>query len=114
MLKINRLLLLGLLTAGVVGCSNTPNGQQWDFDHEVQFTQTELSPHHYELTVMQSNKVPFAKLATFLLRRSLILCGEYGYKLEVIKGVEGFDDKFSSPNFIRSNLSANLECPSHK
>jgi hypothetical protein len=112
MLTVKCLLLLGLLALTSVGCTNTPSEQQWDFDHDVQFTETKLSPNNYQLTVIQTNHIAFEKLASFLLRRSLILCGEYGYQLEILKGVEGFNVKQASPNLIRSNLSAKLECPS--
>ncbi len=111
MLKFNQLLCCLLLGASVSGCVNTTSEKRWDFDHEVQFSEVEISPNRYQLTVMQTNNAPFETLATFLLRRSLMLCGGYGYKLEIEQGVEGFDDKQGAPNLILSDLSAKLECP---
>ncbi len=85
---------------------------QWDFDHQVQFKQTDLDDGRYHLQVIAKQDVEFSKLATFLMRRSLRLCKSYGFKIEVLAGVEKFDDKLSFPNMIMPSLSANVECPS--
>lgn len=112
MFKINHVVFLILLMS-LSSCAQSPNNGRWDFDHEVQFSESEVSPGHYKLSVIQQGDVPFEKLATFLLRRSLILCGEYGYKIEVLKGIEGFDDKRVAPNYIQPDLTAIIECPSN-
>lgn len=91
---------------------NSSNGQsQWDFDHQVQFKQTDLENGNYHLQVIAKQDTEFSKLATFLMRRSLRICKSYGFKIEVLKGVERFDDKLSFPNMIMPSLSANIECP---
>ena len=110
MKKIYYLILASALTA----CSNhieVPNGaSQWDFDHQVQFKQTNLSAGKYHLQVIAKPDVEFSRLATFLMRRSLRICQGYGFKIEVLSGVEGFDDKLSFPNMIMPSLSANIDC----
>ena len=83
---------------------------QWDFDHHVQFKKTKIDEHNYHLEVIRNDKVNFARLATFLMRKSYDICGSYGYKIEVLEGVEGFLDKKAMPNFIQGSLVANIEC----
>ena len=83
---------------------------QWDFDHSVQFRQTKLAINHYQLEIIPSNKVKFERLATFLLRKSYRLCGGYHYKIEMIQGIEGFDDKRAMPNYISPSLIAKIKC----
>jgi len=84
----------------------------WDFDHELQFKTTKFADNYYQLEVIANNKNGFQRLSAFLLRQSYSICGTYGYKLELITGVESFDYPRASPNLIRSNLTAKLECPS--
>jgi len=107
---------IGLLLAlALTACaSNTPtkNGaSQWDFDHRVQFKQTDLTAGKHHLQVIAKQDTEFSKLATFLMRQSLRICKSYGFKIEVLEGVERFDDKLSFPNMIMPSLSANIECP---
>ncbi|SEL81904.1 hypothetical protein SAMN05216262_1242 [Colwellia chukchiensis] len=109
--KITCLLLATLISACA---SNTPtkNGaSQWDFDHRVQFKQTALEDGKHHLQVIAKQDTEFSKLATFLMRQSLRICQSYGFKIEVLAGVERFDDKLSFPNMIMPSLSANIECP---
>jgi len=84
----------------------------WDFDHELQFKTTKFADNYYQLEVIANNKNGFQRLSAFLLRQGYSICGTYGYKLELITGVESFDYPRASPNLIRSNLTAKLECPS--
>ena len=83
----------------------------WDFDHKLQFKTTKFADNRYQLEVMANDKQGFERLSAFLLRQSYSICGSYGYTLELIAGVESFDYSFTSPNLIRSNLTAKLECP---
>jgi hypothetical protein len=110
----NFILVCLLLSA----CANDPNadprgaiGSQWDFDHQVQFKKTKFDDNNYQLEVIPNNKVSFERLSAFLLRRGYLICGTYGYKLELITGVESFDHFRASPNMIMPNLTAKLECP---
>jgi hypothetical protein len=102
-----------LLTA----CKSTDSSQreqtesEWDFDHQVQFYKTQFDDYHFQLEVIANHKVRFDRLSAFLLRRSYLICAGYGYKLEILKGVESFDHRKASPNLITSNLTAKLECP---
>ena len=103
------LTMLLLLTA----CAQTADssGQpQWDFDHNVQFQQKKLDEHRYYLKVVSTSKTHFSQLATFLMRKSLDICQSYGFKIEVLKGVEGFNDRRSFPHLIMDSLAANIEC----
>ncbi|WP_448246975.1 hypothetical protein [Thalassotalea agariperforans] len=89
------------------------NGEsQWDFDHNLQFSETLISDNIYHIEIIPNDKTNFSRLATFLMRRSLRLCQSYGFKIEVLKGVESYDHKRSFPNMIMSKLAANVECPS--
>ncbi|QOL25876.1 hypothetical protein LP316_00730 [Thalassotalea sp. LPB0316] len=108
-------LVLGVACGLLTACSQTPessNGQsQWDFDHKVQFKQTKISENTYHIVVIPNSKVRFEQLSTFLIRRSLEVCNSYGFKLEVLAGVESFTDRKANANKIFSSLAANLECP---
>jgi len=106
-----------ILSLALTGCANfdtvkaNNNGAaQWDFDHDVQFRQTKLTTNHYQLEIIPNNKVGFERLATFLLRKSYSLCSDYHYKIEMIQGIEGFDDKRAMPNYIFPSLIAEVEC----
>lgn len=83
---------------------------QWDFDHNIQFRQKKLTSNQYQLEIIPSRKVKFELSAAFLLRQSYNICGSYLYKIEIIRGVEGFDDKRAMPNYIVPSLIAKLEC----
>ncbi len=99
------------------GSSQVVLGQaqtEWDFDHQVQFKKTQFDDDHYQLEIMPNNNVSFERLSAFLLRRSYLICGSYGYKLELITGVESFDYPRASPNYIMPNLTAKLECATEK
>lgn len=101
-----------LLVSGCAQQTQSLNGQpQWDFDHDLQFFQTELKDGRFHLVVIPNKKAKFNRLATFLLRKSMQLCKSYGFKLEILKGIEPFDQKKALPNLIVSRLEANLECP---
>jgi len=102
-------------------CTNDPNanpqgamGAQWDFDHKLQYKQTKLADSSYQLEVIPNQKVNFERLSAFLLRRGYLICGQYGYKLELVTGVESFDFPRALPNLIMPNLTAKLECPIDK
>lgn len=103
------LLSLFLLTACADSRSN--NGQaQWDFDHNVQFQQKSLGNNAYYFNVVSTSKTRFSQLATFLMRKSFELCQSYGFKIEVLKGIEGFNDRRSFPHLIMDSLAANVQC----
>jgi len=106
-----------ILSLALTGCANfdtvkaNNNGAaQWDFDHHVQFRQTQSANKHFQLEVIPNNKVSFERLATFLIRKSYSLCGSYHYKLEMIQGIESFDDKRAMPNYIFPSLIAKIDC----
>ena len=103
-----------IILSGCAAQNEVPLGQvesAWDFDHKVQFYKTKLDENHYRLEVVTSNKANFQRLSAFLLRKSYLICGGYGYTLTPIKGVESFDYKRASPHLIRANLVAKIECP---
>lgn len=109
-------LFIGLLLLS--GCANSNlsdfnhEKSYWDFDHELQYKKIKLDNFNYRIEVIPNNKVGFARLSAFLLRQSYKICGGYGFKLELIKGIKGFDYPRASPNLILPNLTAKLECPS--
>lgn len=114
--KTRTVLFSVIIGSSLTACANLTgqeslNSPQWDFDHQVQFRQTELENNSFQLELIQNNKVDFKQLSALLLRRSYLICGSYGYKITVLKGVESVDYKRASPNLIRSNLVAKLECP---
>ena len=117
MLKIIHIITAMYFCITLCACSSfaskTPvsNGSsQWDFDHNLQFRQTTLTTNHYQLEIIPNNAVNFERLATFLLRRSYHLCGGYHYKMEIIQGIESFDDKRTMPNYIFPSLMAKIKC----
>ncbi len=109
-----RIIILFLLSLFLLSCAKLApkNGQpQWDFDHNIQFKQTQLADNRYHISVRATDKTQFATLATFLMRYSLRLCQSYGFKIEVLAGVESYNHQFESPNRLVNSLSANIECP---
>lgn len=117
MLKIINMVIILLFCLTLSACSSVDtkksfNGgaAQWDFDHNVQFRQKKLSPNHYQLEIIPNKKVNFERLAVFLLRKSHEICGSYHYKIEIVQGIEGFDDRRVMPNYITPSLIAKLEC----
>ena len=110
-------LILFTTFSSITSCANIntkkiehSDGVQWDFDHQVQFIQTTLAEHYYQLEMIPNSRVGFGQLSAFLLRRSYDLCGSYHYKIEMMKGIENIDDKRFTPNYISPSLMANVEC----
>jgi uncharacterized iron-regulated protein len=117
MLKIIHMVIILLFCLILSACSNLNTKQsfnggaaQWDFDHNVQFRQKKLSPNYYQLEIIPNNNINFERSAVFLLRKSHEICGSYHYKIEIVQGVEGFDDRRVMPNYITPSLIAKLEC----
>lgn len=112
---MNKVVIAALLASVLAGCAQnieSSNGQaQWDFDHNVQFRETKREDGTYHIEVIPNSKAPFSTLSTFLLRRSIMICRSYGFKLELLEGIEEFNDRRSFPNMIFGSLAANLECP---
>lgn len=115
--KIPKLMLYAALFSIITSCTslestinNDGSTSLWDFDHSIQFKQTKLAYKHFQVEVIPNNKVGFERLATFLLRKSYSLCGGYHYKIEMIQGIEGFDDKRAMPNYIFPSLIAKIKC----
>jgi hypothetical protein len=98
------------------GCADTlndngfPEGKSWDFDHQVQFDQQQINENTYYVRVRSTSKTRFARLATFLLRQSFAICKNYGFKIEVLNGVESYNDERYIKSYIPSSLEANVEC----
>lgn len=117
MLKVTKLMTILFFCMALSACANLDvekkHGNikaQWDFDHSVQFTQTTLEKNYYQLEIIPNNKVNFERLVTFLLRKSYNLCHHYHYKLEIVQGIERFDDKLAMPNYSFPSLIAKVEC----
>ncbi len=117
MLKIRHAIIISCFCITFSACSvldtEKPfknSSAQWDFDHSIQFRQVKIATNHYQLEIIPNNKVNFERLATFLLRKSYSLCGGYHYQMEMIQGIEGFDDKRAMPNYIFPSLIAKIKC----
>ena len=109
-----RVFYFALLCVSLSACSNIENengSSQWDFDHNIQFEQTKLSENKYHLQVNPKSDTHFDKLATFMMRKSYEICGNYGFTIEVLKGIERVNDRLSFPNLIMPSLAANIQCP---
>ena len=117
MRKTTRFLVSLMVYTSITACANRVTKQadlngavQWDFDHRVQFIQTKLKNNKYQLEIIPRNKTGFEQLSMFLLRKSYSLCGSYHYKIEMIQGIEDFDDKRVMPNYITPSLIAKVAC----
>jgi len=86
------------------------DGKIWDFDHNVQFEQYKVNDNTYSLTIRSTSKTRFSSLATFLVRQSFKLCKDYGFKIEVLDGVETYNDERYIKSYIPASLQANVEC----
>ncbi|WP_448568268.1 hypothetical protein [Thalassotalea ganghwensis] len=112
-MKYSNYLLLFIVTIVSIGCTQKrfdDDISEWDFDHHVRFEQKKLSDNRFYIKVHRFDNTHFPQLATFLLRQSFKVCQGYGYTIEVLDGVEAFDDKKARPNWIPPSLAANVEC----
>ena len=112
-----RVIIFILFSLSLLGCQSTTtksSAPQWDFDHKVQYREKQLTDTSYHIEVISHNDTRFEVLATFLMRRSLEICQSYGFKIEVLKGVEEFNDKLGLPNMIIPSLAANVYCAAAK
>ena len=109
-----QLMLVFLLLVNLLSCAQSPSTNEkevnWDFDHQVQYEKIQLAENQYHLVIRSNGKTPFAKLATFLLRKSYQLCGHYGFNLETLEGIEGYNDRLAFPHLLMGSLAANLTC----
>tara|TARA_R110002050_G_scaffold219993_4_gene355883 strand:+ start:280 stop:675 length:396 start_codon:yes stop_codon:yes gene_type:complete len=118
LMKKTPLLFIFFITSlNITACASSTTKQtdsidvaRWDFDHQIQFRQTELAKNNYQLEIIPNNKVNFSRMSAFLLRQSYLLCRQYPYELEILQGIEGFDDKRAMPNYIFPSLVAKVEC----
>ena len=117
MKKIIPSLIFFIIFCNIASCANVKTNQarhndglQWDFDHQVQFIQTTLEERYYQLEMIPNSRAGFGQLSAFLLRKSYNLCGSYHYNIEMIQGIEHFDDKRAMPNYIHPSLMAKVEC----
>ncbi len=108
-----RNILLVIVSLLILGCSYSPQKHQthsWDFDHHVQFKQLRLKDGRYHLLIIANNKTAFSQLSSFTFRQAYKLCGQYGFKIEVLDGVEQVDSRRVSPSYIEPSLSVNISC----
>jgi len=102
----------------ITGCAQTfsdssesAEGKSWDFDHQVQFEQYQISDNRYNLRIRSTTKTNFSRLSAFLVRQSFKICKNYGFKIEVVDGVETYNDEKYIKSYIPASLEANVECP---
>lgn len=84
---------------------------QWDFDHQLQYSETKQAERTYLLEIIPNDRIHFQKIAAFLLRQAYKRCQGYGFKLEVLQGIEGFDHQRQFPNMISERFQALVQCP---
>jgi len=110
-------ILLLMISIFIAGCAQTTNengvaeGKSWDFDHQVQFDQHQISDNTFFVRVRSTSRTQFGTLATFLFRQAFTLCKSYGFKVEVLGGVESYNEEQYYKNLIPTSLEANVECP---
>jgi len=85
-------------------------GYGWDFDHQLQYRQTRLGERLHRLEILNNDNVNFSQMSVFLVRHSYGICGHYGFKIEIIQGIEKFTDTIVKRNYILRSLLANVEC----
>jgi len=110
-------LILIIFTLFISGCAQitglesvTSDGKSWDFDHQVQYDQYKINDNEYTLLIRSTNRTRFSMLSAFLVRQSFLLCEGYGYKIEVLEGVETYNDEKYIKNYIPASLKAKIEC----
>ena len=107
-------LLLGIIITQLISCSYPSSASagilEWDFDHKLQFQKSQIDGRNFHLEIVRMHDTNFSQLSVFLLRKSKSLCGEYGYQITMLSGVEGFLDKKALPNYIQGNLIAEITC----
>lgn len=94
-------------------CSSTEkkiDHSQWDFDHHVRFEQKVISNNSYQVTVLRNNDTHFAQMSMFILRHAKTICSGKAYQLEIIQGVEDFDDRRVAKSYILPSMIANITC----
>lgn len=103
--------LLGLVFF-LSGCTSAIafEKSQRDFDHQVQYSQKQINENTYQVSVHRLNKARFERMSVFMVRHAFKLCQHYGYQIEVLDGVELFNDRQRMPNKIFSSLVANIHC----
>jgi len=96
----------------VAAKQNSPITTQssWDFDHKLQFKQSQLNNKKFRLEVVPNNKIDFERMAGFLLRKSLKLCQGTHYNLQIVKGIESYNDQEYFPNRLSGSLVAEITC----
>jgi hypothetical protein len=106
---------LGMILTVLMSCTSSEKKRtgtlEWDFDHKLQFAIKKTDNMRYRLEIIRMDKTKFSQISVFLLRKSYALCGKYGYKIEMLSGVEGYLDKKSMPHYIQGDLVAEIECP---
>ncbi len=107
-MKSSIIVLFMLLSGAVVAGEKESN---YDFNHKVHYKQKRIAPGQFQLELLTKEKTRFSQLATFLLRHAYNLCGGHEFELKILNGIEQFDDRNVSPNYIQPSLSAELVCP---
>jgi hypothetical protein len=109
---MKKLLLLSIVCLQITSCnSNRDISANWDFDHNLKFEQKILPEKMYKVTIHRKKGTRFPQISAFLIRHAYSLCQSYGYKIEILSGVEGFNDKIVAKSYIQPSLQAKIECP---
>ncbi|REL28047.1 hypothetical protein DXX93_16750 [Thalassotalea euphylliae] len=82
-----------------------------DFDHRVQFKLVKQTDKQYHLEVARLGGVSFERMNLFTTRKAKRICGDMGYSIKYLEGVESFDDRNAKPNYIFPSLTVEISCP---
>lgn len=99
-----------LMLLGCTGSVVASEESIWDFDHQLHYIQKQIGEGSYQLTVRRNDKADFDRLSVFVLRHSVALCKKDNPSIELIEGVELFDDRRRMPNYIFPPLKVNIHC----
>lgn len=109
-MKILTLIVYSLLLVACTSTDKSARTSEWDFDHHVRFEQKVLSNNSYQVTVLRNNDTHFAQLSMFILRHAKAICSGERYQLEILQGIEDFDDQRIAQSYIQPSMIANITC----
>ena len=111
-LKVVYFCMMSALTLSIQASAQHQEGQfETDFDHRVQFKLVKQTDKQYYLEVARLGGVSFERMNLFTTRKAKQICGDMGYSIKYLDGVESFDDRNAKPNYIFPSLTVEINCP---
>ncbi|MCH2058546.1 MAG: hypothetical protein MK214_18440 [Thalassotalea sp.] len=108
---LTRLLPLALIASFSVGAQKADSGFIRDFEHSVQFSIENIDEKTHRLIVTRQGRASFEVMNVFATRKARQICGNLGFSIKYLEGVELFDDKRAKPNYIFPSLKVDIRCP---